>query len=46
MAMNFEPHECVMFVQSTKTGTYENKADHSISIGCKAILAYGIRMSV
>ena len=29
MAMNFEPHECVIFVQSTKIGTHENKAIHS-----------------
>ena len=31
MATNFEPHECVMFVQSTKIGTHENKAIHSNS---------------
>ena len=30
MATNFEPHECVIFVQSTKIGTHENKATHSI----------------
>ena len=30
MASNFEPHECVIFVQSTKIGTHENKAIHSI----------------
>ena len=24
MATNFEPHECVIFVQSTKIGTHEN----------------------
>ena len=29
MAMNFEPHECVIFVQSAKIGTHENKAIHS-----------------
>ena len=29
MAMNFEPPECVIFVQSTKIGTNENKAIHS-----------------
>ena len=28
MATNFEPHECVFFVQSTKTGTHENKDIH------------------
>ena len=25
MAMNYEPHECVNFIQSTKIGTHENK---------------------
>ena len=30
MATNFEPHECVTFVQSTKIGIYEYKAIHSI----------------
>ena len=30
--MNFEPHKCVIFVQSTKIGTHENKAIHSILI--------------
>ena len=30
MATNFEPHEIVNFVQSTKIGTKENKAIHSI----------------
>ena len=29
MATNFEPHKCVIFVQSTKIGTHENKAIHS-----------------
>ena len=29
IAMNFEPHECVIFVESTKNGTHENKAIHS-----------------
>ena len=28
MSTNFEPHECVIFVQSTKIGTHENKATH------------------
>ena len=32
MAMNFEPQECVIFVQSTKIGTHDNKAIHSIII--------------
>ena len=31
MATNFEPHECVIFAQSTKIGTHENKAIHSIT---------------
>ena len=26
MARNLEPHECVIFAQSTKIGTHENKA--------------------
>ena len=30
MAMNFEPRECVIFVQSTKIGTNENNGIHSI----------------
>ena len=30
MATNCEPDECVIFVQSTKIGTHENKAIHSI----------------
>ena len=30
MAMSFEPNECVIFVQSTKIDTKENKAIHSI----------------
>ena len=28
MAMNFEPHECVICAQSTKIDTYEDKAIH------------------
>ena len=32
MAQNFETHECVIFVQSRKIGTHENKAIHSIYI--------------
>ena len=27
---NFEPHKCVTLVQSTKNGTHENKAIHSM----------------
>ena len=27
-ARNFEPNECVIFVQSMKIGTHENKAIH------------------
>ena len=30
MTTNFEPHDGVIFVQSTKIGTHENKAIHSI----------------
>ena len=30
MATNFEPNECVIYVQSTKIGTHENKAIHSM----------------
>ena len=29
MATNFEPRESIIFVQSTKIGTHENKAIHS-----------------
>ena len=29
MTTNFEPHESVIFVQSTKIGTHENKAIYS-----------------
>ena len=29
MATNFEPNECVIFVQSTKIGTHENKIIHN-----------------
>ena len=32
MVTNFEPHECVIFFQSTKIGTHENKAIHSKSL--------------
>ena len=32
LATNFEPHECVIFVQSTKIGTHENKAIHSMCV--------------
>ena len=28
MATNFEPHECIIYVQSKKIGTHENKATH------------------
>ena len=30
MATNFEPHECVIFVQSTEIDTHENKGIQSI----------------
>ena len=29
MATEFEPHECVIFIQSMKIGTHKNKAIHS-----------------
>ena len=32
MSTNFEPHESVICVQSTKIGTHENKAIHSNSL--------------
>ena len=32
MATNFESNKSVIFVQSTKIGTHENKAIHSIHI--------------
>ena len=35
MAKNFEPHECVIFVKSTKIGTHENKGIHSMTEMCK-----------
>ena len=40
MSTNFEPHEDVIFVQSTKIGTHENKAIHSIleSTVCMSLL--------
>ena len=37
MATNFEPHECVIFLQAMKIGTHENKAIHSITLYCKNI---------
>ena len=36
IATNFEPHECVIFVQSTKIGTHENKAIHSMNTTIRA----------
>ena len=30
MATNFELHKCVIFAQTTKIGTHENKTIHSI----------------
>ena len=32
MATNFELHECVIFAQTTKIGTHENKAIHSMNL--------------
>ena len=34
MATNFEPHKLLIFVQSTKIGTHEIKAIHSIVWVC------------
>ena len=31
IATKFEPYECISFAQSTKIGTHENKAIHSMS---------------
>ena len=42
MATNFEPHECVIFVQSMKIGTHENKAIHSILNGIFLYATYNI----
>ena len=30
MTTNFEPHECLIFLQSTKIITHENKTIHNI----------------
>ena len=30
MTTNFKPHECFIFLQSTKIGIHENKAIHII----------------
>ena len=30
MATKFDPHECVIFAQSTKIGTHKNKTIHSM----------------
>ena len=40
MATNFEPHECVIFVQSTKICTQENKAIHSIRIEAQFLFCF------
>ena len=49
MATNFEPHECLIFLQFTKIGTHKDKAIHSIVYliyitkvfkYCKICLAY------
>ena len=29
MTTNFKPHKCLIFLQSTKIGTHENKAIHN-----------------
>ena len=33
MTMNFEPHKCVLFAQTTKICTHENKAIHGMLDG-------------
>ena len=37
MTRNFEPHECVTFVQSMKIGIHENKVFHSIIFSLKRV---------
>ena len=34
MATNFEPHESVIFAQSTKIGTHENNAIQIVCLSC------------
>ena len=36
MATNSEPHECAIFIQSTKIGTHENKAIDSSTKSCNS----------
>ena len=45
LATNFEPHEYVIFVQSTKIGTNENKAIHSNIIWFNPICSNGSKCS-
>ena len=40
MATNLNPHECVIFVQSTKIGTHENKAIHSVELKFKLTFTF------
>ena len=40
MVTNFEPHECVIFAQSTKIGTHKNKAIHSIRQLCSILTSF------
>ena len=42
MATNFEPHEYVICVQSTKIGTHENKAIYSINVCFCCVYLYYI----
>ena len=35
MTMNFEPRECVIFAQTAKIGTNENKAIHGNCFWCE-----------
>ena len=41
MVTNFKPQKCVIFVQTTKIGTNEHKAIHSISILIKGKFSLG-----
>ena len=49
MTTNFEPLECVIFVQSTKIDTHENKAIHSEHIklygACLLLTTYIFNLS-
>ena len=46
MTTNFEPNERVIFVQSTKIGTHENKAIHSKTVIELIDSEWGLRCSI